>query len=255
MIVAVISDIHANVTALQLVLDDISKKSISRIYCLGDLVGFHTSPGECLDLLQQYKVECIAGNHDSGVTGKLGPNKFPRECWEAIEWTRTRLSQQQMSYLNSLPTQMLIEKQFRLMHGIFGDVHHYLVGTLKLCYVAARLRATGFALAFYGHTHQQKCDAFRNGLLAFQAYDQPTNVEVAFADHVTYLINPGTVGQPRTRDTDARYCVLDTDRRTVSFAHIPYDYSAVMKRTLAMFPTHEAFYARFASALPEFQGC
>jgi predicted phosphodiesterase len=109
--VALISDIHANATALGLVLEFIkAQDGIEKIFCLGDVVGFHTSPGECIDLLQECRVQCIAGNHDAGVTGKLGKEKFPWDCWEGIEWTRKKINQRQLNFLESLPSQTVVER-------------------------------------------------------------------------------------------------------------------------------------------------
>ncbi|MEK9139100.1 MAG: metallophosphoesterase family protein [Bacteroidota bacterium] len=246
---AIISDIHANLTALELTLKSIDASGAGeKICCLGDIVGFHTSPGECIDLLQERGITCIAGNHDAGVVGKLAAEKLPRECWEAIEWTRRKLSPRQLDFLRSLPNQMVIGKEFWLMHGIFNDVYHYMVSTLTLRYTAARLRMAGIPLAFFGHTHTRKCHEFPRGSFVFAYHDHHAEGEISLNENFTYLVNPGTVGHPRTRDTGARYCILDTERRTVLFVRIPYDYGAVVQRTLAVFPGHRASYARFAEA-------
>ncbi|HEY6952312.1 MAG TPA: metallophosphoesterase family protein [Bacteroidota bacterium] len=246
---AFISDIHANATALQLVLDDIAAGgSIEKIYCLGDIVGFHTAPVECIELVRNNGIECLGGNHDAGVAGKLGENKFPRECWEAIEWTRAKLNSSQLRFLEGLPFQMMIARQFRLMHGMFENVTTYLVGTMKLRYVAARTSIDRFPLAFYGHTHAPRCYQFMNGLLGYPMIEHPHDSVVPLRTQSTYLVNPGSIGQPRTADHSARYCVFDTVLREVTFKRIRYDYNNVLAQTLSVFPGHEAMYQRFAAS-------
>jgi predicted phosphodiesterase len=248
---AIISDIHANATALRLVLNDVAKWGVQRIFCLGDVVGFHTEPGECIDLLQEHEVQCIAGNHDAGVTGKLGKEKFPHECWEAIEWTRGQLNDRQMKFLRSLSTQAVVDHTFWMMHGIFGDVYHYLVGDLRLRVVATRLKLSRISVGFYGHTHRQMCAKLSNRLLSFTIEEIAQLDQVNLVDRATYLINPGTVGQPRSKDARAFYAIVDTDHMMVRFLRIGYDYDAVVRKTLSVFPAHARLYARFHSTESE----
>lgn len=243
---ALISDIHANAEALRLVLESLSAHDgVERIYCLGDVVGFHTSPGACIDLLQEYKAECISGNHDAGVTGKLGKEKFPAECWEAIQWTRAKLNSRQYKFLESLPGQATIDRQCRLMHGIFGDPHHYLVGEWKHRYVFFRMKLSGIRFGFYGHIHEQTC--FKTGNAAVSGAIRSVDVShpVPLDDDASWLINPGTVGQPRSADAHARFAIVDLDKKSIDFRKIPYDYSAVVNLTLEIFPQHISMYRRF----------
>ena len=242
---AVISDIHANVHALKAVLDAIRLEGVDRILCLGDLVGFHTSPGECIDMLRSHDVTCIAGNHDKGVTGELGRRLFPRECWEAIEWTREQLSKDQIDFLRTLPSHLVVDDLMMLMHGMMGSSHIYLVGRTKLTFAALWLKRAGIPLAFYGHTHQSS--AYRISGKVFPRYveSHDTTRPLFFSEHVQHLINPGTVGQPRTTDTRAIFALLDTTSRRITWMHVAYDYGAVVEETLKIFPSHERLYRRF----------
>jgi predicted phosphodiesterase len=245
---ALISDIHANSTALKLVLDFIrSQNDIEKIYCLGDLVGLHTSPAECVDLMVENNVLCIAGNHDAGVTGRFGKKKFPWECWESIEWTRRALSTQQLKFLESLPYQRIVDRTFWMMHGIFGDAHHYMVQPWKHHYSFLRLGLSGIRLGFYGHIHKQTCfkreERITSAAIEQVATSQPVHLEKNFA----YLINPGTIGHPRSNDTSASFGIVDLQDQLISFERIPYDYSAVLKRTLGVFPNHLSMYKRFGT--------
>jgi predicted phosphodiesterase len=246
---ALISDIHANAPALRAALEFISpQRDIEKIFCLGDVVGFNTSPGECIDLIQDHRVECIAGNHDAGVTGKMVEKQFPRECWEAIQWTRKNISSRHLKFLESLSTQSIVDRRFWLMHGIFGDPYHYMVGNGKHRYAFARMRLSGIRLGFYGHIHKQTCYK-SEGVFSHVTSIEPFGT-VPIDRDASYLINPGTIGQPRVKNAEAQFAIVDTELSSVTFHRIPYDYATVLERTLEVFPTHAAMYRRFGS-LPQ----
>lgn len=249
MTLALISDIHANATAFRLALDFINtQRDVEKIFCLGDVVGFNTSPGECIDLIQEHRIECIAGNHDAGVTGRMVEKQFPRECWEAILWTRKNLTPRQLRFLEALPTQSIVEQKFWMMHGIFGDPYHYMVGRWKHRYAFLRMGLNGIRLGFYGHIHQQTC--FRNAAMLSTIESIEPSGTISFVDQASYLINPGTIGQPRTTNAEVQFAIVDWENSSLTFHRIPYDYTAVLERTLEVFPAHAAMYRRFGT-LPE----
>lgn len=245
---AIISDIHANATALKIALAAIrATPGVDRIICLGDVVGFHTQPGECIELVRANNIRCISGNHDAGVAGKLGEEKFPWECWEAIEWTRKELDRAQHQFLQSLSTMTAEGRQFWMMHGVLGDVHHYMNREWKVRYVASRLWLARCRFGFFGHTHTQTC--YRIGGLPFAGTLEALDVAqpISLDDRSTYLINPGTIGQPRTRDSHVRFAFIDFENRLLTFERIPYDYASVTRQTLNVFPRHAPLYKRFDS--------
>jgi predicted phosphodiesterase len=245
---ALISDIHANAIAFKLVLDFIKERNdIEKIFCLGDLVGLHTSPAECVDLIMENKVSCIAGNHDAGVTGRFGKKKFPWECWESIQWTRQALTIQQLKFLASLPHQRIVDQTFWLMHGIFGDAHHYMVQQWKHHYAFLRLGLSGVRFGFYGHIHKQTCFRREVGITSATIQPVATSQPVHLDRNFAFLINPGTVGHPRSKDTSASFAIVDLDNELITFERIPYDYSAVLKTTLEIFPNHLSMYKRFGT--------
>lgn len=245
---ALISDIHANAAALQKVLELIkAQNGIEKIYCLGDVVGFHTSPGKCIDLLEEHRVACIAGNHDRGVTGQLGEEKFPWECWEGIQWTRKNINSRQLKFLESLPSQTVLERQLWMMHGIFGDPHHYMVGNGKQRYAFLRLRLSGIRFGFYGHIHKQTCFKTRSPFFASAIDSVEPSGMISLDNESSYLINPGTVGHPRTNDHQASFAIVDLDQHVVQFERITYDYAQVLEQTLDVFPGHVPMYKRLGS--------
>gem|GEM_PF-1174168 len=245
---AVISDIHANAAALEAVLSAINNTpDVAQIICLGDIVGFHTQPSKCIELVRKYGIHCISGNHDAGVTGKLGQEKFPWECWEAIEWTRRQISNEEFEFLRSLQTNAAVKRQYWMMHGVLGDVYHYMNRDWKVRYTALRLWLARIRLGFYGHTHQQTCFRIRSPFFSSALQKIETSQPVPLDSESIYLLNPGTIGQPRAGDSHARFAIVDLNKCVISFEKIPYDYSAVVDRTLEVFPRHAPLYKRFDS--------
>ena len=244
---AVISDIHANATALRFVLDSIREQRVEKIYCLGDVVGFHTSPGECIDLLQHHRIECIAGNHDAGVVGSMKEEQFPRECWEAILWTRRNISEGQLKFLQALQSQKVVDKKFWLMLGIFGDPYHYMTGGWTHQYAFLRLQLAGIRFAFYGHIHRQTCFKSPRRMVPREISSVEAEGSVPLDGNSIYLINPGTIGQPRNNESDAKFALVDLGIGSIMFKRIPYDYSTVLRRTLEVFPSHASMYRRFGT--------
>lgn len=245
---AIISDIHANAVALNLVLASIKGRGdVVKTYCLGDIVGLHTEPGECIDLLREHRVECIGGNHEAGVTKKLGSDRFPRECWESIVWTRERLSPGQLRFLESLEAQKIVEPSFWLMHGVFGNPDRYLAGWWKTRFAVARLHAAKIRFGFFGHTHVTAWFISRDSVLPLAVSTVSSNGAALLEGGSVNLINPGTVGHPRTNDPFARFVILDTDEESVSFEAIGYDYTSVVRQTLRVFPGHAGMYERFGT--------
>jgi len=244
MLIAVISDIHANIEALTVVMKDIREKRVDKVVCLGDIVGFHTHPGECIDLLRNEGVFCILGNHDAGVIGQLGQEHFPSEGWDAIEWTRSNISKDHLSYLRSLASNEIVNSNMWLMHGYFGNVTRYLVGSRRILLAAARLRFRNVKLGFFGHTHQARMLKVR-GMKFVEDVQQPACPEGSTDGDSVFLCNPGTIGQPRTPDASARYLTFDSTQAYIRFHRIGYDYLEILKETLSCFPHHEVFYGRF----------
>jgi len=244
MLVAVVSDIHSNIQALSLVLEDIRKKRVDKVVCLGDIVGFHSHPAECIDLLRKEGVFSILGNHDAGVVGLLQREQFPSECWDAILWTRSRLCADHLLYLRSLRRHSIVDASMWLMHGCFGNVSRYLVGHMRIVIAAARLKFRGIKLGFYGHTHDARVLRVV-GMKLVNNVHELLHSKTFTDDNSVYLCNPGTVGQPRTSDTFASYLIFDSKEGSISFHRLGYDYNKVLEETLALFPHHRYFYSKF----------
>lgn len=230
--VALIADIHANVEALQATLDDIALQSVDRIVCLGDIVGYNTNPGACIALLRNAHALCIAGNHDRAVCGQVTTETFSNTAARAVAWTRAQLTSGDLAFLGNLPLKAKIENELIAVHGALHPRAGCELVRLDndearaLSFAALMADPSGARIGAFAHTHQAAIYEFRNG------YAVPlSDTEVILRGDAHYLINPGSVGQPRTADRRASYMVLDLARRTVTLRHVAYDANVPFAKT------------------------
>jgi predicted phosphodiesterase len=229
---ALIADVHANVEALQATLADIASQSVDRIVCLGDIVGYNTNPGECIALLRDADALCIAGNHDRAVCGQITTETFSSTAARAAAWTRRRLSGGDLAFLCGLPLKANVHDQLIAVHGAF----HPQTGCEIVRLDNDEARAASFAaliadpsgarIGAFGHTHAAAIHEFRNGRV-----ERRPGEEISLRDDAYYLINPGTVGEPRTADRRASYMVLDLGRRMLAVRRVGYDWSLPLAKT------------------------
>ena len=230
--IAVISDIHANLEAFQEFMDDISEHHVDRIVCLGDIVGYNTNPNECIDLVRQYDSLCVAGNHDRAASGQITTEGFSVTATRAIAWTRRRLRADNLDFLRGLPLQASIQNHLVAVHGaLHPDTGNEMVRLDNderrlLSLEALVAHPSGARVCAFGHTHRLGIFELRNGIV--QVY---TDDEVILRKDAYYLINPGTIGEPRTTDRRATYLVLDTVRQMVTARYVGYDSLATLEKT------------------------
>jgi len=229
---AILSDIHANLEALQATLDRISVQGVDRIVCLGDIVGYNTNPAECIALLRKFDPLCIAGNHDRAVSGQITTNGFSEIAARAVAWTRPRLAADALAFLGGLPLQASIDGQLVLVHGALHPETGCELIPLdnderrRLSFRALMAHASGAHICAFGHTHHFGIFELRGGVVRAHTDDQ-----VSLLGDAYYLINPGTVGQPRTADRRATYLILDLARRTAAVQRVEYDISRTLAKT------------------------
>lgn len=223
--ILIISDIHANLTAFQSVLDD-AKGQWDYVWCLGDVVGYGPDPNECVELLRTMPHLCLAGNHDWAALGRLDIRTFNPDARKAVDWTRTTLTPGNFAYLEALPTTFVIG-QYTLAHGSPREpVWEYILEPLIAALNFAHFE-TPYCLV--GHTHQpviyeQTGDGTDTDVI-MPAYRQrrPLNSR-------RQIINPGSVGQPRDANPDAAYALLDDETNVWEHRRIRYDIAAVQRR-------------------------
>ena len=223
--VLVMSDIHANYTALETVIEDAGH--YDAVWCLGDVVGYGPDPNACVELLsEQPNLHCILGNHDVAALGKMPKEAFNGDARRALEWQERVLSASSMAFLDTLDKKAQPDEHVTLAHGSPRDpVWEYVLNTL-----AARLNFEAFDtdFCFVGHTHVQSVfyyDEKKDRV----TLDIP---KIGFATELKgrVILNPGSVGQPRDRDPRAAYAIYDTEKLTWEPQRVEYDIAAVQKR-------------------------
>ena len=217
--VAVVSDIHANRHAFEAVLTDLERTEADEIWCLGDLVGYGGEPNQCVELARDRANLCLAGNHDLAVTGALGIDEFSRGAAISAKWTRTVIAEENLVFLKGLEPAGE-DSGIGLYHGSPRDPVWEYVLTVPL---AERcLDAAPQQIALIGHSHIA---------LAFARAAVGERTLAASAEPGSYadlregqwLINPGSVGQPRDGDPRAAWLLLDTAERRAEWRRTEYD--------------------------------
>jgi predicted phosphodiesterase len=223
---AIIADIHANLAAFTMVLDDIeSRGEVEALWCLGDVVGYGPDPHRSLELLRRQEHICVAGNHDWAAIGRIDTNYFNPAAAEACHWTSQQLTDEDKQYLESLPL-LLEQGDFTLAHGSPREpIREYIQSD-----VTARENLAYFKTPFclVGHSHVPfvfECD--ESGQAHFGALAGDTVLRLA---EKRLIINPGSVGQPRDGDPRAGYAIYDSEACSVTHYRIPYDIAATQSR-------------------------
>ena len=229
---AIISDIHGNLEALQAVLSAIDADGADYIVHLGDLVGYNANPRECVRLLQKKRVISVLGNHDLAILEPGMAKGFNVIAHRAIMYSQQQLTNSEVQYLRSMPRIEVLWDKYLLCHGSPESIESYLLNLFqtKRVFNLLRKRFAGIHLCFFGHTHVQKlwmCDPRGKVISPPDLSDSITlNTENL------YLINPGSVGQPRQRDNRAHYLLFDTNSEAVHFRAVAYDLAKAQRKIL-----------------------
>jgi predicted phosphodiesterase len=230
--IAIISDVHANLEALEAVLRSIGSEGIGTIVCLGDIVGYNADPAACIGLLRDAGALCVAGNHDRAVTGQITTEGFNPLAARAVDWTRSRLTAKDIDWLAALPLKTAVQDRLIAVHGaLHPDVGCELVRLdtderRRLSFEALAAHPSGIGICAFGHTHRLGIYEMRES--AITRHEEEL---AALRQGSIYLVNPGTVGQPRTSDRRASYLVLDPDAGTIRVRRVPYDTSRALAKT------------------------
>jgi predicted phosphodiesterase len=225
--ILVISDIHANLTALEAVLADAGE--VEAVWCLGDLVGYGPNPNECIELVRELpSLKCILGNHDAAALGQIDSDTFNPEARAAIHWTQTMLSDASRVFLESLDEKVVID-DVTLAHGSpRHPVWEYLLDSRTATQSFDHFDTD---YCFVGHTHLPVVyTLFAHQHVAHLLSPEP-DVDLPLEPRA--ILNPGSVGQPRDRDPRASYAIFDDEACTWRNRRVPYDITAVQARMVA----------------------
>jgi diadenosine tetraphosphatase ApaH/serine/threonine PP2A family protein phosphatase len=224
---AIISDIHSNIEALSRVFEKIDELAPDQILCLGDLVGYYAHPNECIDLILERNVTCIMGNHDVVACGKVEPTHFNPAAAQAILWTRDQLTRDHIKFLSALPDSKKIDDNLLMVHGSVADRDQYLLFRPEIEQSFRLLRQLDElpTIAFFGHTHRRIFYEHDGKNLFSSKADRFERVE-----NTAYIVNPGSVGQPRDLDPRAAFCLFDSEKGEVEFFRVEYDIEATAEK-------------------------
>ncbi|PWC39187.1 metallophosphoesterase family protein [Azospirillum sp. TSO35-2] len=236
--IALISDIHASREALRATLDAIAALGADRVVCLGDIVGYNTDAAACVALLREADAVCIAGNHDRAVIGAIGTEGFSGPAARAVAWTRHRLDEDTRAFLSGLPLKTVVDGALVAVHGaLHPEDGCELVRLDDDAKRALSLRAlaahpSGARICAFGHTHRAGLWEWRDGTVRpVPLEDGPGKPGATLRPDAHYLLNPGTVGEPRGADSRASFACFDTESRRVTVHRVAYARRTTLAKT------------------------
>lgn len=217
----ILSDIHSNWEALEAVLEDAAGK-YDRALCCGDLVGYCADPNRVVEWARANLAAIVRGNHDKAVAGLDGIEWFNPVAQAATLWTRHVLTPANLEYLTNLPKGPLIVGDFTLAHGAPVDEDEYLLEAFE---ARQAFQYVERPVTFFGHTHVQGgfCLETRHVSRIGKPGSQHPELLVDLKPDAWYLVNPGSVGQPRDHDARAAYALYDPEERFLALRRTPYD--------------------------------
>ncbi len=223
---AILSDVHANLEALEAVVEDLKREDAERVAFLGDIVGYGANPSECLAALRDLTETVVAGNHDFGAIGQTDVSGFNAAARAAVEWTGEKLSAADRSFLRHLPLLRRVEN-FTFVHATphEPEAWNYI---FSLDEAEREFKDLGTPLAFVGHSHRPVIfvEEENGDVMAVQ------ETEVVLEPGKRYLINVGSVGQPRDRNPEAAYGLLDESSGKYRLKRVPYAVQSAQEKIL-----------------------
>ncbi|HYL61192.1 MAG TPA: metallophosphoesterase family protein [Candidatus Methylomirabilis sp.] len=230
--ILVLSDLHANATALSAALDAAAGRWDAAV-CLGDVVGYGPDPHEVVARLREMSAQTIRGNHDKAVASLMDTSDFNPVAKAAVDWTRSQLTAEELSWLSALPQGPATADGIVLVHGAFHDEDEYVFTPAQ---ALDGLLDSSAAVTFFGHTHHQGGFSYQDSSLeVLQLRPRATEPFCALRieEPRRYLLNPGSIGQPRDGDPRAGFAIADLEHRTVEFWRVAYDIAGVQQRMRA----------------------
>jgi predicted phosphodiesterase len=230
----IVSDIHANIDALEAVIDAAPEHDV--VWNLGDIVGYGAAPNEVVERVQGLGNTFVRGNHDRACSGQLSLDDFNPIASRAARWTRQVLTPENIGWLHQLARGPVTPdgRQVSCMHGSYLDEDEYL---LTVRDAMAPLEKAETRINFFGHTHLQGGfavhgqDWFKLDPV-YSTEDEPDSSELILMPGARYMINPGSVGQPRDNDRRAAFALFDDQRMVVEFRRVPYDFRLAQMRIM-----------------------
>jgi len=221
---AVLADVHANLTALNSVLEDADNNGVEVYCCVGDMIGYGAEPVECIARLRSLTSDFVAGNHDVAAAGLTDLRFFNSDAYDSVVWTRDQLTPAHLRFVSKLPLVAEIEGAV-LVHGSLHvpDAFHYILSAED---ALATFSLMEHSLCFVGHSHVP-------GIFCLDGQLSYVRDEVLeLGDEMKTIVNVGSVGQPRDDDRRASYVIYDSQARTVTTRRVEYDWEEASRKIL-----------------------
>lgn len=228
-----LSDLHANKEALEAVIADAGERypTVDKAVCLGDVVGYGADPEAVLNRIRSLTDTIIRGNHDKAVSMGENLEWFNPAARDATYWTLNQLQSESVDFLRELPKGPMLVNGFQICHGSPVDEDEYLITDGDVQGIS---RKVDVGVTFFGHTHIQGGFRILKGMVS--RLPRPSMEEsmetIELEDEAYYLLNPGSVGQPRDHDSRAAYSVYDSESRLCHMHRVPYDIEAAQRKIL-----------------------
>ena len=221
----ILSDIHGNLEALQKVVSACQDEAVGALLCLGDIVGYGANPKECLDMVRELNAICVAGNHDWAATGKIHSESFNPDAKEAIYWTQQQLTDEDTAFLNGLSL-VYHNPDLILVHGSLSEPErfHYM---MYMSEAAETFYLMNRAVCFVGHSHVPQIIVQRD-----EENVALDDLKTKIQPDYKYIVNAGSVGQPRDGNPMAVYGIYDTETGTVKIKRTAYDIGAAQEKII-----------------------
>lgn len=224
--IAILGDIHANIDALNAVLEDATAENVTDILCVGDVVGYNAAPNECMEIIKKHASLTVCGNHDHYCGFNESLEDFHPVAANVIEWTRRELTSENIEWLKKLPYSV-VNKNITLVHSTLDMPERwgYVFDSIE---AESHLNYQNTQICFHGHTHVPAIFK-KQGMMVERIPAQNIRIELG----KKYFINTGSVGQPRDGNPQASYCIFCPESKEVLFKRVVYDIAAAQTKIRA----------------------
>lgn len=223
----VFSDIHSNLEAFKKLLATKKSKNVDAFIFLGDLVGYGPNPNEVIDLFrEQNSVHYIRGNHDKVIADLESSSLFNPVAAFSAEWSKVQLNEQNQKFLKNLKKGPLVVDHFiTLSHGSTFDEDYYVFSIFE---AAESFKFMDTSIGFFGHTHFPIMYLLRNERI--DTVSLTSNTKIKLDPNTKYLINPGSIGQPRDKNPNPSYIIYDSQKKEITFQRFSYNFQGTQKK-------------------------
>lgn len=224
--IGIMADIHSNREALDAVLDELI--NIEQFYCVGDIIGYGADPVYCLNKMKEIDCLCIKGNHEGAITGELELYYFNDYARQSLEWTMKQLREQDFQYIYNLPKKVEINDDILGVHGSPRQpLWEYILDEQTAEEIFNKF---DFKVYFIGHSHVPGIFTFHRKNNIIKYFGAIEGADLALDDKHSYIVNCGSVGQPRDGNPQASYVLFDTEKGSINIKRVNYSIAVAQKK-------------------------